>query len=88
MSDMTVTDARARLAEVVDGARVHHEPVFLTRHGKRVAAVIDAEDLAALIQAAEDLADVQAAQAARRDMRDTGETPIPWDDVKADLGLT
>ncbi len=85
---MTVTAARARLAEVVDGARVHGEPVFLTRHGKRVAAVIDADDLTALIQAAEDLADIEAAQAARREMIETGQTPIPWDDVKADLGLT
>lgn len=87
MSDITVTDARARLAEVVDGARVHHEPVYLTRRGKRVAAVVDADDLAALIEAAEDLADIEAARAAREEMAETGEAPIPWDDVKADLGL-
>jgi prevent-host-death family protein len=85
---MTVTDARARLAEVVDGARVNHQPVFLTRRGKRVAAVVDADDLAALIEAAEDLADIEAARAARREMAETGEAPIPWDDVKADLGLS
>ncbi|MFP5486999.1 MAG: type II toxin-antitoxin system Phd/YefM family antitoxin, partial [Acidimicrobiia bacterium] len=55
MTDVTVSEARARLAEVVDGARVTHEPVFLTRRGKRVAAVVAADDLDALIEAAEDL---------------------------------
>ncbi|MDO5534218.1 MAG: type II toxin-antitoxin system Phd/YefM family antitoxin [Propionibacteriaceae bacterium] len=86
MTYMTVSDARARLAEVVDEARVRHNPVYLTRRGQRVAAVIDAEDLDRLIEAAEDLADIEAARAARAEITD-GEGPIPWDEVKADLGL-
>jgi len=63
MSEITVSDARARLADVVDSARVRHDPVYLTRRGQRVAAVIDAEDLDRLIAAAEDLADIEAAAA-------------------------
>lgn len=86
MTEMTVTDARARLADVVDAARVRHEPVYLTRRGRRVAAVIDAEDLERLIEAAEDLADIEAARAARDEMA-AGAAPIPWAQVKADLGL-
>ena len=85
MSELTVTDALARLAEVVDAARVGHAPVYLTRRGRRVAAVIDADDLDRLIEAAEDLADVEAARAARAEIADEG--TIPWDQVKADLGL-
>jgi prevent-host-death family protein len=88
MSEMTVSAARARLADVVDEARVAHDPVYLTRRGRRVAAVIDAEDLAHLTEAAEDLADIQAAAAVREEMAETGQTPIPWKQVKADLGLT
>lgn len=88
MTDVTVSEARARLAEVVDGARVTHVPVFLTRRGKRIAAVVDADDLDALIEAAEDLTDLRAAGAARDEMRRTGEMAIPWEDVKADLGLS
>lgn len=65
VSEMTGSDARARLADVVDTARVEHEPVYLTRRGQRVAAVIGAEDLARLIAAAEDVADIEAAAAAR-----------------------
>lgn len=87
MSELTVSDARARLADVVDAARVEHHPVYLTRRGKRVAAVIDADDLDRLIAAAEDLADIEAAEAARAEM-DEGQPAIPWEQVKADLGLT
>ncbi|GAC1379839.1 MAG: hypothetical protein NVSMB48_04430 [Marmoricola sp.] len=86
MSEMTVSDARARLADVVDAARTAHDPVFLTKHGRRVAAVIDADDLERLLAAAEDLADIEAARAAREEI-EAGETPIPWEQVKADLGL-
>jgi hypothetical protein len=51
-----------------------------------VAAVIDSEDLDRLIAAAEDLADIEAARAARAEIAD-GEPVIPWEQVKADLGL-
>ncbi len=83
---MTVSEARARLADVVDEARVGHRPVFLTRRGRRVAAVIDADDLEQLLELAEDMADIRAA-AASRDELDGGAEAIPWDQVKADLGL-
>ena len=86
MSDMTVSDARARLADVVDAARVGHDPVYLTRRGQRVAAVIDSGDLDRLIAAAEDLADIEAARAARAEIAE-GEPVIPWEQVRADLGL-
>jgi prevent-host-death family protein len=87
MSELTVSEARARLADVVDEARVAHDPVFLTRRGRRVAAVIDAEQLEQLIEASEDLSDIRAAAAARAEMAASGEVPIPWEQVKADLGL-
>ena len=86
MNEITVSAARARLADVVDAARVGHDPVYLTRRGQRVAAVIDADDLDRLIAAAEDLADIEAARSARQEMAE-GESPIPWEQVKADLGL-
>lgn len=87
MTELTVTEARARLADVVDEARVGHDPVFLTRRGRRVAAVIDADQLDELIDDAEDLADIRAAAASRAEMAESGEEPIPWEQVKSDLGL-
>lgn len=86
MTEMTVSAARARLADVVDAARVRHDPVYLTRRGQRVAAVIDADDLDRLIAAAEDLADIEAAREARDELA-AGEPAVPWEQVKADLGL-
>lgn len=87
MSEMTVTEARARLADVVDEARVAHGPVYLTRRGRRVAAVVDAEVLRQLLEDAEDYADIKAAAEARAEIA-AGEIALPWDEVKADLGLS
>lgn len=90
MSDeptVSISEAREQLAAVVDRARTEHRPVFLSRRGRRVAAVIDADDLDHLIDLAEDMADVRAAQEARDEIRETGEQPIPWAEVKAELGL-
>ncbi|VTR78663.1 type II toxin-antitoxin system Phd/YefM family antitoxin [Cellulomonas hominis] len=87
MSEISLSSARSRLADVVDTARVAHDPVYLTRRGRRVAAVIDADDLDRLLEAAEELADLAAAAAAREEMTATGAPPVPWEQVKADLGL-
>lgn len=84
---LSVSDARDQLASIIDRARTDHEPVFLSRRGRRVAAVIDADDLERLIELAEDMADIRAAQEAREEMRQTQVEPTPWDQVKADLGL-
>lgn len=84
---MSLTDARGRLADVVDTARTAHDPVYLTRRGRRVAAIVDADDLDRLLEAAEDLADLAAADEAREEMARTGAEPVPWEQVKADLGL-
>jgi prevent-host-death family protein len=87
-SSFGVSEARSQLSWIVQRATTQHEPIYLERHGRRVAAVIDAGDLDRLIELSEDMADIRAAQEARDEMRATGEEPIPWDQVKAELGLT
>jgi len=84
---LNISDARDQLASIVDRARSEHQPVYLARRGRRVAAVIDADDLDRLIELAEDMADIRAAEEARQEMRETQQEPIPWAEVKADLGL-
>ena len=69
MPDLPVSVACNRLDEIVDDARARHEPVFLTRRGRPV----------------EDLADIEAADAARAEIAE--HSTIPWDEVKADLRL-
>jgi prevent-host-death family protein len=83
---ISISEAREQLAAVVDRARTEHRPVFLSRRGRRIAAVIDAEDLERILELAEDMADIRAAEAARAEIA-AGEQPIPWEEVKADLGL-
>ncbi len=87
MEALNISDARNQLAAIVDRARAEHEPVYVSRRGRRVAAVIDADDLDRILALAEDMADIRSAEQARDEMRATGEAPIPWDEVKADLGL-
>ncbi len=84
----SVTDARNQLATIIDAVHSGHQPIYVTRRGQRVAAVIDAEDLGKILELAEDMADIRAAEASRAEMQATGEAPIPWEQVKADLGLT
>ena len=82
---MPVSVACNRLDEIVDDVCARREPVFLTRRGRRVAAVIDTDDLERLTQAAEDLADLEAAEAARAEIAEHG--TIPWNEVKAGLRI-
>ncbi len=81
MAKMSVSEARERLSEAVDTAR--HEAVVLERYGSP-AAVLISPDYRQLLDALEELEDVAAFDEA---MAEDGEN-IPWEQVKADLGLT
>ena len=82
MSDVAVSDARSRLAEIIDEARRSREPVYVTRRGRRVAVIVDADLYDQLIEEAEDALDRRELDAARDE-----DDYVPWDEVKADLGL-
>lgn len=82
---MRITDARDRLASIVDEAR--NGPVYLTRRNRAVAAIVDPAALATLVEDAEELADIKAVDAAWEETQRLNEVPVPWDDVKRDLGL-
>ena len=79
-----ISEARGEFSELVNRAAYRHERVLLTRHGKAVAAIISADDLA-LLEALEDRDDLEAARAALADPENA--ESIPWEQVKADLGL-
>ncbi len=84
---LSISDARDQLASIINRAQSDHEPVFLSRRGRRVVAVIDADDLEHLMELAEDMADIRAAEESREEMRRTKAQPTPWEQVKVDLGL-
>ncbi len=80
MAEISVSDARATLPEVIERART--EAVFVTRHGKTQAVIVSPQQYDRLVDALEEQEDVRAFDAAIAE----GGEPIPWDQVKADLG--
>jgi prevent-host-death family protein len=79
-----ISEARGEFSDLVNRAAYKHERVLLTRHGKAIAAIVPAEDLE-LLEALEDRADLEAARAALADPQNA--ELIPWEQVKAELGL-
>ena len=61
MTEMALTEARRHLAEVVNRAAYGGEGIYLTRNGRRLAAIVPVEVLDAL-EAIEDRIDVAAAE--------------------------
>jgi antitoxin Phd len=82
MSEVAVSEARERLAELIDSARRTGDPVHLTRRGRRVAVLLDPDVYDRMLEEAEDAVDRAELRAAREDA-----DYVPWDEVKADLGL-
>ena len=81
MSELPVSEARNRLAQAIETARTG-EPVYVTRRGRRVAVLVDASSYDALVEVVEDALDRAELAAAR-----AGDDYVPWEEVKADLGL-
>ncbi len=48
MRNLTVTEVKARLNELVDDAQSTHEQIVITRHGRPAAVLVAAEDLESL----------------------------------------
>ena len=82
MTEMAVSEARERLADLIESTRRSGEPVFVTRRGRRVAVILDPELYERLVEDAEDAIDRAELRAARDE-----DDYVPWDEVKAELGL-
>jgi len=82
MTEFAVSEARNRLAQVIDHARRSGEAVSVTRRGRRVAVIVDADAFDRLVDAADEADDRRELAAARAE-----DDYVPWAEVKADLGL-
>lgn len=81
MDAIPVTIARSQLPELLDRAQT--EAITLSRHGKRAGVLVSPGAYDRMCAALEDAEDTAAFDAAMAD-----EDPnIPWEEVKADLGL-
>ena len=81
MRSMTASDARNDFSNTINEVSFKGERVEVTRNGKAIAAIISREDLA-LLEILEDRIDLQAAREAM-----IGGGSVPWEEVKAKLGL-
>jgi prevent-host-death family protein len=82
MSEITASDAREHFSEAL--AAAVREPVFITRHGRRVATLVTTDFYERAVEALEDAEDIAAAHAALEEDGDS----VPWETVKAELGLS
>ena len=82
MPDVAVSEARQHLADLIESTHRSGDPVYVTRRGRRVAVILDSERYEHLMEELEDALDRTALRAARED-----DDYVPWDEVKAELGL-
>lgn len=82
MTTHSFTEARSRLSELMTQVMTAHERIVIERHGRDRIAIVPYEDLE-LLERLEDEADIAAADEALAE----SDERIPWDEVKADLGL-
>jgi prevent-host-death family protein len=84
MAEVSLVEAHERFLEVVDRAEEAKERIYLTRAGKRVAAIVPIEDVEA-IEKIEDRIDRRALKRARAEMAVKG--TISLAEIKAKYGL-
>jgi prevent-host-death family protein len=83
---VTCTQGRERFDDLLERAVKHKERLVLTRRGKPVAALVPIEDLK-FLEALEDQLDADEFQRAKDEFERGGESTIPWEKIKAELGL-
>jgi len=84
MPTLNTTDAREKLAEILNRVAYAKDRVRITRRGKEIAAVIPIEDLE-FIERLEDEMDLQEAEKALVEAREKG--TVPLEEIRKELGL-
>jgi prevent-host-death family protein len=84
MQRLSVGGARDQLADALNRVAYRGERIIIERRGKSLAAVVPMEDLE-LLQALEDRIDLEEAREALAEAQREG--TVPWEQVKAELGL-
>lgn len=80
---MSISEARKQLAELVNRAAYRGERIALGRRGKKVAAIVSADDLD-LLEALEDAADLRAIAQALANPENASPS-IPWKQIEKEL---
>jgi prevent-host-death family protein len=78
----STSEARSKLAEIINEVAYGGHRILLHRHGKDVAAVVPARDLA-LLEAIEDRMDLEEARSA---LQEKGKH-VSWNELRKELEL-
>ena len=81
MSELSVSDARAELPAAIKKSQ--KSPVHILKHGEPVAVLISPTLYQEMLEAMEELEDIEAFDQAML----SNEKLIPWESVKKELGL-
>jgi len=79
-------EAREHFEDLLDRAVKRKERVLLTRRGKPVAALVPIGDVE-FLEAIEDLLEAEEYRRAKEEFERSGEATIPWERIKAELGI-
>ncbi len=82
MRDVTTAEARKNLADLLNEVAYAGEQVVVTRHGRRIAAIVPVEDLTLLQRLRRILGESDAEQALR-ELADG--TSVSWADLRETL---
>ncbi|HKA53366.1 MAG TPA: type II toxin-antitoxin system prevent-host-death family antitoxin [Candidatus Binatia bacterium] len=86
MTRLAADKACENFSGTLDRVATKGERIVLHRQGKNVAALIPVEDLA-LLEELEDRLDLEDFRAAKEEWEREGKKTVPWEKIKADLGL-
>jgi prevent-host-death family protein len=86
MARLAVSKAHEAFSGTINRVAKKKQRIVLQRRGKDVAALVPLEDLA-LLEELEDRQDLEDFRAAKEEWERDGRKTIPWEKVKADLGL-
>ena len=84
MAELTTVQVRAQLSEIINRAAFGKERLFLTRRGKRIAAIVPIEDID-LLEALEDKIDLEEARTSLTEAKKKG--TVSWEKLKKNLSL-
>lgn len=87
MTRLNLASVQADLSGLVGRIVKEGERIVVELEGADVAALVSVEDLMVL-EGLQDQCDYEAAERALAEMRAAGENPIPWEEAKAELGLS
>ena len=86
MTHLEASQACREFTDTLERVSLGKERIVLQNHGEDVAVLVPIEDLSA-IERLEDAEDVRMAETAEAEAVANGETSIPWEEARQQLGL-